>query len=108
MWVYTYKLDKSHHLLKCKARLVVQGNQQHNITSEDTYAATLASRSFQMLMAIASAHNLELKQYNVTNAFVHAAIDREVYIRMPNSHQKPRTVLQLNKALYSLQISPLL
>jgi hypothetical protein len=46
MWVYTYKLDKNHHLLKCKARLVVQGDQQQNITLEDTYAATLASRSF--------------------------------------------------------------
>jgi hypothetical protein len=29
-------------------------------------------------------------------------------MRMPNSHQKARTVLQLNKALYGLQISPLL
>jgi hypothetical protein len=37
-------------------------------------------------MAIASAHNLELKQYDVTNAFVHAAINREVYMRMPNGH----------------------
>jgi hypothetical protein len=26
MWVYTYKLDKHHQLLKCKARLVVQGD----------------------------------------------------------------------------------
>jgi hypothetical protein len=61
-----------------------------------------------MLIAIAAAYNLELKQYNITNAFIHAAIDREVYIRMPNGYQKPRTVLQLNKALYGLQISPLL
>jgi hypothetical protein len=44
MWVYTYKLDKKHHLLKCKARLVVRGDQQRNVTSEDTYAATLASK----------------------------------------------------------------
>jgi hypothetical protein len=39
-----------------------------------------------MLMAIAAAYNLELKQYDVTNAFVHAAIDREVYMRMPNGY----------------------
>jgi hypothetical protein len=26
MWVYTYKLDKHHQLLKCKARLVVRGD----------------------------------------------------------------------------------
>lgn len=51
MWVHTYKLDKHHRLLKCKARLVVRGDQQRNIPSQDTYAATLANRSFRMLMA---------------------------------------------------------
>jgi len=33
MWVYTYKLDKHHRLIKCKARLVVRGDQQRNITA---------------------------------------------------------------------------
>jgi hypothetical protein len=36
-----------------------------------------------MLMAIAAKYDLELKQFDVTNAFVHALIDREVYMRMP-------------------------
>jgi hypothetical protein len=39
------------------------------------YAATLAGQLFRMLIAIAAKHDLELKQYNVTNAFVHAVID---------------------------------
>lgn len=108
MWVYTYKLDKHHCLLKCKARLVVRGDQQRNITSQDTYAATLASRSFRMMMAIAAHYDMELKQYDVTNAFVHATMDREVYMRMPRGYQKPGTILQVNKALYGLRISPLL
>jgi hypothetical protein len=75
MWVYTYKLNKHHQFIKCKARLVVRGDQQRNITSQDTYAATLASRSFRLLIAIAAKHNLKLKQYNVINAFIHAIID---------------------------------
>ncbi|KAF7566661.1 hypothetical protein PtrM4_149810 [Pyrenophora tritici-repentis] len=108
MWVYTYKLDKHHRLIKCKARLVVRGDQQRNITSQDTYAATLAGRSFRMLMAIAAKYDLELKQYDVTNAFVHAAIDREIYMRMPKGYQKPGTLLKVRKALYGLRISPLL
>jgi hypothetical protein len=61
-----------------------------------------------MLMAIAAEHDLELKQYDVTNAFVHATIDREIYIRMPHGYQKPGTILRVNKALYGLRISPLL
>jgi hypothetical protein len=108
MWVYTYKLDKNHRLIKCKARLVVRGDQQRNITSQDTYAATLASRSFRLMMAIAAHHDLELKQFDVTNAFVHAAMDREVYMRMPFGYRKPGTILRVNKALYGLRVSPLL
>ena len=108
MWVYTYKSDKHHRLLKCKARLVVRGDQQRNITSQDTYAATLANRSFRILAAIAAKYDLELKQWDVANAFVHATIDREIYMRMPNGYQKPGTILKLQKALYGLRISPLL
>jgi hypothetical protein len=107
MWVYTYKLDRDHCLIKCKARLVVQGDQQRNITSQDTYAATLASRSFRTLMVITAEHNLKLKQYDVTNAFVHATMDRVIYMRMPHGFQKPGMILQVNKALYGLRISPL-
>ena len=108
MWVYTYKLDKDYRFKSCKARLVVRGDQQRNITSQETYAATLASRSLRMLMAIAANFDLELKQYDVTNAFVHAAIDREIYMRMPHGCRKPGTVLKVNKALYGLRISPVL
>jgi hypothetical protein len=61
-----------------------------------------------MLMSIAATYNLELVQFDVTNAFVHAGLDREVYMRMPNGHQKTGTVLRINKALYGLWISLLL
>jgi hypothetical protein len=93
MWVYTYKLDKNHCLIKCKAQLVVRGDQQRNITLQDTYAATLASQSYRTLMAIAAKHNVEFKQYNVTNTFVHATIYWVIYMRMPHGYQKPGTIL---------------
>jgi hypothetical protein len=44
MWVYVYKFDKHGRLAKCKARLVVRGDQQAKSTIGDTYAATLAAR----------------------------------------------------------------
>jgi hypothetical protein len=61
-----------------------------------------------MLIAIAAKFDLELKQYDVTNAFVHAAINREIYIRMPRGYQKPGTLLKVQKALYGLRTSLLL
>jgi hypothetical protein len=63
---------------------------------------------FRMFIAIAAKFDLELKQYNVTNAFVHATLDCDIYIRMPRGYQKPGTLLKLLKALYRLRISPLL
>ena len=61
-----------------------------------------------MLAAIAAKDDLELKQYDVTNAFVHATVDREIYMKMPHGYQKPGTTLKIQKALYGLRISPLL
>ncbi|KAL6152339.1 hypothetical protein ACJQWK_04811 [Exserohilum turcicum] len=108
MWVFTYKFNQENQFLKCKARLVVRGDQQRNITSQDTYAATLTGRSFRLFMAIAAKYDLEVKQFDVTNAFVHARLDRDVYMRMPHGYQKPGTILKLQKALYGLRISPAL
>jgi hypothetical protein len=53
MWVYTYKLDKKYYF--------VRGDQQRNVTTQETYTATLASRSFRIALAIAIRFDLELK-----------------------------------------------
>ena len=60
MWVYTYKYNKAGWLEKCKARLVVRGDQQMRVNEADTYAATLAGRSFKALLAIATRFDLEM------------------------------------------------
>ncbi len=108
MWVYVYKTDKHGRFQKCKARLVVRGDQQAINSREDTYAATLAGRSFRTLMAIAARFDLELVQYDAVNAFVNARLPTPVYMEMPRGYRKPGTLLELQKALYGLRISPLL
>lgn len=107
-WVYTYKFDKDGYLLKAKARLVVRGDQQVKADVENTYASTLAGRSFRTLMAIAARFDLELIQYDVVNAFVHAKMPYDVFMRMPRGFERQDRVLKLNKALYGLRESPLL
>ena len=102
MWVYTYKFNKHSRFQKCKAQLVVRGDQQIGLRTEDTYAATLAGRSFRVLMAIAARFDLELIQFDVVNAFVNAKLLYAVVMTQPPSYRKPRKVLLLNKALYSL------
>jgi len=54
-------------------------------------------------MAITVRFNLELKQYDVVNAFVNAQLEDTIYIRMPPGHKNPGKILQLQKALYGLR-----
>jgi hypothetical protein len=107
MWVFTYKTDKHGFLVKCKARLVVCGNQQEK-GDLPTRATTLASMSFRALMAIAAEYDLELEQMDAVNAFVNCDLDEIVYMRMPPGFEKYGRVLWLRKALYGLRRSPLL
>jgi Reverse transcriptase (RNA-dependent DNA polymerase) len=107
MWVYVYKTDKYGRFQKCKARLVVRGDQE-KATLRDTYAATLAGRSFRTLMAIAARFDLELLQFDIVNAFVNAELPYDVFMTMPLAYRKPGMLLRLNKALYGLRVSPLL
>ncbi|KAM4054618.1 reverse transcriptase (RNA-dependent DNA polymerase) [Hirsutella rhossiliensis] len=73
-WVFVYKTDKHGFLQKCKARLVVCGNQQKE-GDLPTRATTLAGLSFRALMAIAAEFDLELEQMDAVNAFVNSPID---------------------------------
>jgi hypothetical protein len=56
MWVYTNKFDEDGYFLKAKARLVVRGDLQ--VHWGDTYAATLAAKTFRALIAMATKFGL--------------------------------------------------
>ena len=106
-WVFRYKMDKHGNLQKCKARLVVCGNQQRN-HDFPTRATTLAITSLRILLAVATKFDLETLQVDAVNAFVHANLDETVFMRIPPGYLQSGKVLKLNKALYGLRRSPLL
>lgn len=111
MWVWVYKFNKHGVFQKAKARLVVRGDQQYGNILEDTYASTLAGRSFRTLIAVAARFDLEIIQYDVVNAFVHASLPYDVFMRLPPGYRhgtNKDTVLLLKKALYGLRESPIL
>ncbi|KAM4067449.1 reverse transcriptase (RNA-dependent DNA polymerase) [Hirsutella rhossiliensis] len=108
-WVFVYKTDKHGILRKCKARLVVCGNQQEK-GDLPTRATTLAGMSFRTLMALAAEYDLELDQMDAINAFVNCPLEEEevVFMKMPSGFERRGKVLRLRKALYGLRRSPLL
>jgi Reverse transcriptase (RNA-dependent DNA polymerase) len=93
--------------VKCKARLVVQGDQQKGCDLP-IRATTSATTSLRVLLAMVAKSDLETLQVDAVNAFVHADLDEVVYMRMPPCYAQPNKVLKFNKALYGLRRSPLL
>jgi len=104
-WVFNYKYDNHGFLIKFKARICVRGDMQQQ-TGRDTYAATLASTSFRVLIAIAAKWDLEIKQYDAVNAFTNSPLDELVHVELPDGFKTPGMVGHLLKALYGLRISP--
>ena len=68
--------------MKYKARLCIRGDLQPP-TAQDTYAATLATRTFRALMAIAAAFDLEIWHLDAVNAFTNSTLDEVVHCAYP-------------------------
>jgi len=106
-WVFKYKFDKHGFLTKFKARICVRGDQQP-LTDKETYAATLAGKSFRILLALAARWDLTLRQLDAVNAFQNSPLDEEVFIQLPDGFREHGMVGRLLRALYGLRRSPLL
>lgn len=106
-WVFKYKFNKHGYLQKFKARICVRGDLQQ-LGSKETYAATLAGRSFRILMAITAKFDLETRQLDAVNAFTNIVLDEDVYVQFPDGYRRRGWVLKLLRALYGLRRSPLL
>jgi hypothetical protein len=105
------EFDAEGYLAKYKARLCALGDLQH--TEQDTYAATLAARTFRTLMALVAAFNLETRQYDAVNVFANSKINETIYCKLPEGYpgfkdKSKHTLLLLQQALCGLKQSPLL
>lgn len=118
-WVYNYKFDQDGYLQRCKARICVRGDLQEDDDGLETYAATLAAKTFRVMMATAARFDLDIRQFDVANAFLYSGLSKEkpVYVQLPKGYvdlgflkpgETPTMVAELEKALYGLRESPLL
>lgn len=83
------------------ARLCVRGDLQES-DHWDSYAATLAARTFRALIA---AFNLEAFHHDAVNAYTNNAMDETVYCER---YEPAGRCLLLLRALYGRRRSPLL
>jgi hypothetical protein len=118
-WIFTYKFDQDGYLQRCKARVCVRGDLQDDDGELETYAATLAAKTFRVMMATTARFDLDVRQFDVGNAFLYSDLktDQPVYVQLPKGYVelgflKPgetgTMIAKLEKALYGLRESPLL
>ena len=72
----------------------------------DVYAATGAYRTFRVLMALVSAFGLICHSADVTNAFLNARMNKDIYVKCPPGFDVTGKVWKLKRALYGLRIAP--
>ena len=108
-WVYKIKYDKNNNPTY-KSRWVVKGfNQIIGLDYLETFSSTCRPENYRLIFILALYNKWPLLQYDIKNAFVHAKIDKEIYVEQPIGFTRDRNlnkVCKLNKALYGLKQSP--
>ncbi|CAI7913554.1 unnamed protein product [Closterium sp. NIES-53] len=107
-WVFCVKTAVDGTIERFKARWVVRGyDQRHGIDFDQTFAPVSCHTSVRILLAIAAARHLPLRQIDMKNAFLYALVDAVIYVEQPHTYGEgdPR-VCQLRKSLYGIKQAP--
>lgn len=81
-WVCLIKRDVNGNVIKFKARLVARGDQQiDGVDFTHTFSNTVRLSSVRLALAIAAREGWEVRQFDVSSAYLHAPLEEEVYIR---------------------------
>ncbi|CAI7802747.1 unnamed protein product [Closterium sp. NIES-53] len=91
-----------------KARWVIRGyDQRHDIDFDYTFAPIRRHTSVRILLTIAAAKHLPLRQIDVKNAFLYALVDATIFVEQPHTYGEgdPR-VCRLKKYLYGIKQAP--
>ena len=106
-WVYTFKSLEQGEMDKYKARLVVRGFAQDNMTDYDEiYSPVARMTTIRTLLSVGTQCSYYFRQLDVKTAFLNGTLDEKVYIYPPQGQMIDfGKVLKLNKSLYGLRQS---
>ncbi|GAA5883863.1 hypothetical protein JCM1840_003286 [Sporobolomyces johnsonii] len=90
-----------------KVRLVAQGYNQHpGLNFRETFAPVTKFTSIRVLLALAAQQRMHIQQADIDKVYLHADLDKELYMRVPGGVNGPKwdgKVLKLDRALYDLK-----
>ncbi|GAA5891762.1 hypothetical protein JCM16303_002396, partial [Sporobolomyces ruberrimus] len=104
-FVFRRKKDQHGRVSEHKVRLVAQGfSQRPGVDFCETFAPVAKFVSVRVLLALAARNNLLVHQADVDKAYLHGALDEEIYMRIPEGIDGyDGKVLKLDRALYGLK-----
>ncbi|KAL0433194.1 UNVERIFIED_CONTAM: Retrovirus-related Pol polyprotein from transposon TNT 1-94 [Sesamum latifolium] len=96
--------------VRYKARLVAKGYvQKEGIDYNEVFSPVVKHSSIRILLALVAQLDLELVQLDVKTAFLHGALEEEIYMTQPEGFEvagKENLACKLEKSLYGLKQSP--
>ncbi|CAI7897445.1 unnamed protein product [Closterium sp. NIES-53] len=107
-WVFRVKTKADGSYEKHKARWVVRGfDQTHGVDYTLTFAPVSRHTSVRLVIYEATAKKIPLRQIDVSNAFLYADVDAEIYVEYPPTYPtNPPSVCKLKKSLYGIKQAP--
>ena len=109
-WVYSTKLNNLGEVDRYKARYVAKGcSQIPGVDFEETFSPTTRLSTIRCLLQASIQMEMKLHQMDVKSAFLHAPIDQDVYLQVPEGYHVPddgkRWTCHLKKSIYGLKQS---
>jgi len=108
-WLFKIKRYADGSLERYKARFVVKGyKQEYGLDYGETFAPVCRYESIRLLLAIAAAKGLIIKQFDVNTAFLNGDLEEDIYMSQPEGYTdgNPSNVWLLKKSLYGLKQAP--
>ena len=106
-WVFDIKRGINNEIVRFKARLVIQGFRQvEGVDFHKTFSSVAQMRTFRVICALSVNKNLRVTQYDISNAFLNADLDKEIYMKLPPGYTTEgdkNRCWKLLKGLYGLK-----
>lgn len=107
-WVFKIKCDSQGNFLSRKTRLVAKGfTEIPGVDYFEVFHPVGKGITFRLLCAKAACNNLQLYHVDIKGAFLHATLQEEIYMQLPEGtgfeNGSSPCVVKLKKSLYGLK-----
>ncbi|XP_026426173.1 uncharacterized protein LOC113322319 [Papaver somniferum] len=89
-WVYKVKQKVDGTIDRLKSRLVAKGyDQQDGIYFNETFSPVVKCTTVRVVLCMAITYNWQIRQLDVSNAFLHGFLDKDIYMSQPQGFINP-------------------